>query len=377
MAFGGGVLLSADHLSSGPAAGPRRPGGLDQHRLDVGAGVAGAAVLALAGADVVPAHQQASFAWRASALASQAQGDFVAEPRSRSSSGCQRPAFSAISVIRPAVRQQQRRRAPWTSPLPRPGPGPGPQGGVPVDHRSSLRATEPDAGRFQSAARSARCITVFIRYLVRSPHQSTSGVCEPAAELPAAVQWFCAAPCTATRPLIEVLGQRVIHRLRSRPTPSPRSSRPPAGRPSRKTSGTRRSAAPTLTRGPDRDLDHVFVHVDPGDALMYSHFPGLRRGIRRTGADQSVQDTRAPARRRGLPAMAGHRRLPTHGRATQWLMISIGGWGPLTPKHPRVLQPGQPQPPPSSPQHRRAASPNEPMRLCGGRNPLWRSLLAA
>src|SRR6266851_3915407 len=41
-----------------PAPDPDRgPGGLDQHRLDVGADVAGLAVLALAGADVVARAQ--------------------------------------------------------------------------------------------------------------------------------------------------------------------------------------------------------------------------------------------------------------------------------------------------------------------------------
>jgi hypothetical protein len=60
----GGVLLPAEPADQPVVAGLQPspgadgvPGGLDQHRLDVGPGIAGAAVLALAGADVVAGAQ--------------------------------------------------------------------------------------------------------------------------------------------------------------------------------------------------------------------------------------------------------------------------------------------------------------------------------
>ena len=64
---GGGVLRAAHAADQLVVAGleaaldaDRRPGGLHKRRLDVGAGVADAAVAALAGADVVPGARPAA-----------------------------------------------------------------------------------------------------------------------------------------------------------------------------------------------------------------------------------------------------------------------------------------------------------------------------
>src|SRR5262249_30113687 len=121
--LGGRVLVPAEAADQPvvpglqPAPDPdRRPGGLDQRRLDVGSGVAGPAVLAFLGADVVPraqGHQEASFSCRenqacgagpisaihACATASPNPGTVLSRPSSR----CQGTALAAICSPRPST----------------------------------------------------------------------------------------------------------------------------------------------------------------------------------------------------------------------------------------------------------------------------------